>query len=216
MHILQSMNGLYTPSFFCIKVDSIGTDRELYSDQIFPTVMHELIHFVQRLSSSIGYVNMQNNANLLADFSSKNRIQKLPLPYRSKEPIKEINRDLFSIYLASNSYLRLPKSVSFSLPSEEMEITGGAKIPYHEVIVDNATDVFSFSAISILEGMANIFENWFYPSQTTHFDIPYDLPYIVANLIFPKICTDVRNVFALCDASLMHYHSADVFVNMLP
>ena len=63
--------------------------------------------------------------------------------------------------------------------------------------------------------MARYIENHLFPPQPKAFDSDYDLPYIIAKNIYPKIFSNPKFVVALCDASLFFDFPGQVFIETL-
>jgi hypothetical protein len=218
MHILRTNSGKYFPSFFSIKVDKIGTDIELFQDDSLKTVIHELLHFMQDVSTTIGYINMSHTAISMADFyNEKKKGNVIKLPYISSDRIKETNRDLFSIYIGRTKYEKIPKEIELDIIETNEKVSDSISLPVFEIKITayGVEKTYSFCGIDIMEGMASIFEQWFFPNTDSFYYIPYDIPTLIAQKIYKEVFQDERMVFSLCDASLLFYNSAEIFIKAI-
>ena len=223
MNTLRTINGRYFPSFFTIHADTCIAPEEYLKDGLVETIMHEYIHFIQDVSTVYGLANLSNTFSDISNFY--NIIEdKIKLPYKFPNiKVREINKDLFSIYYSECPYFTLPKlDVNIeinSLPVSKLGLDGFPMLNYYEVdfIEGGNKHSFPFGACSLLEGMAKLIEyHLFQVSQNENkWVLPYDFPEIIAKHLYPKLGNNLAYVVALCDVSLMYYHSGEVFVKML-
>ena len=223
MKTIKTNDGSYTSSFFIVEHNLIGQDSDLQTILSSPITVHELLHFIQDVSTLIGLANLNRNAKLIAHYHTATREGKKKLPYRPTDEISVANRDLFSFYLQMDDrqYKQVPKEISLEAKKDlyEINVSGRTMTVNHHTVNLNYQgnkQTFDFSGITIMEGMASIFERWFFPeADKNYFNLPYDLPYLVAKNKYSPILKDIRLLFALCDASLLYYDSAEAFIKIL-
>jgi hypothetical protein len=188
------------------------------------TFLHEYVHFLQDITSTHGLLNFIHaiehlrNANkqvtddASADFS-------IPL-ILTNDFNWETNRKLKEIYRGRETPGRdRVKSIcylSYTASTEQIPAHGGASIvvPKYQIkYYDNGAHTemtCHFGSIHIKEYMAHAVQKQFAP-DTINDDLPYFLAELIVKKEVPKLAENPAFIIALCDASLMNYHSAQLF-----
>ncbi|GAB6392969.1 MAG: hypothetical protein MdMp014T_2342 [Treponematales bacterium] len=221
---LRAINGRYFPSFFCIHADTEEKPECFLNQNNIDTIIHEYIHFIQDVSTVYGLANTSNTFKDIFYFYNIEEIDiKLPYRFHLEEKTREINRDLFDIYLSHCEYSTIPLSARINIletNASELGIEGFPELKYYEIefTKGNQSEKYYFGACAIMEGMAQLLEHHLYPNskpKKTKWTVPYDLPEIVATHIYPIIGKCPAFLVALCDMSLMYYHPGEVFITIL-
>lgn len=233
-------HGEYYFSFFSTE---LKTEKSL--DEVFPdgkmdllsnseisedekkSYVHEFVHFIQDITTIYGLKKLTveyNKARYLYNSNS----QEISFPYRfqNKEEIfMQYNINLFSLAHNETKSEKLPhfpcKVIIYEKDAKkefviDEEITG--EYSYFKVELDYGSKKYgpySFGGHCISECMARYIENHLFPPQPKAFDSDYDLPYIIAKNIYPKIFSNPKFVVALCDASLFFDFPGQVFIETL-
>ncbi len=228
MHLLNSSSGSYVFSFYNIFLDNKTSPENIDLVLELETIIHEYIHFLQDISTVYGLTNTAKISKEIAFVydkyhSSTETVVTTPISFDyDSETEKAINEDLFQLYFAHMSKeqknLRLPKHLNIVIKNEKNGIIPGyEEVPEYNIVFSNKNynKEIPFGAFAIMESMANLLERYIFPKEENNYIMPYDTAYVVANHIFPEFSTNPGAIFALCDASLMYYHSAEVFINAL-
>lgn len=227
------VNGeLYSPFYtILIETDVLPENFSKYPD-IKKTLSHEYLHYIQDLSLTFNFIYATHTYSKIAHFYNSKR-KRITLPYRiSIRHFKSIvNEKLFSIYLQGykkedrTSFPNWTQDFSVKIQEEKPKdfllkiLFPKLKQYYIELSANqNYKKKIYFGALAIMEGMTSIFENHLYPSQqqnSNSYLLPYDLPYIVANSIYPIIANNKVFLFAVCEGALMFYDPATIFIYIL-
>ena len=219
--------GFYVPAFFMMQVDVnipieniIGTkDERVFS--------HELIHFLQDVSTTYGLINISKCVDVIKSQNHALRKKSLPvtLPLLSSDLSDAVmaNNDLFSLYIGDDAekFKEFPESYAVvDVIEDEMEVE---LVPYpvkfiyikYGSPVISATEVFHFGAMAIYESMANLIEIEIYGEEERRKNFPYDAALMIADHLCPTISHNRLAICELCEASLMYYNPAEIFVDSL-
>jgi len=213
--------GFYLPSFFYIKIND-NEDEER-------TLFHELIHFMQDISTTFGLINIFKTVDFLKEKSviciDRKEIPLSYIPYLSNN--YNTNVDLFFCYLGDGAekYVSLNPSIKvLSINYNNKQMDG-----YDDLVVEGYSDianieleigygdldpkVFIFGQRAIAESMAHELECYVYgnPCQKSY---PYSAVSMIVDYIYPQLKKPLV-VVELCEASLMFYHPADILIQIL-
>jgi hypothetical protein len=228
---LNKLLGFYTPAFLFLKVNTnrkldavIGTEDER-------TLFHELIHFLQDVTTTYGIANIASTVDVLKD---QNRILRqaavngsvsVPVNYGLYGPAISANKDLFSIYCghsaADGDYCEfLPNTTitGYAKHTESVTLPGGrqVEVPYIEITHSGKSAASrQFGAMAIMESMANLIEDETYDRQSTYLTFPYDSAEMLALHIHPQLDGSRKAISEVCEAALMYYMPGAVFVEAL-
>ena len=221
---LNKQLGYYLPSFFLLHVNTDKNIKDIIGSEDERTLAHELVHFMQDISTIYGLINISNNIDIIRD---QNRILRsepqpisIPIKAHTYSNTTMINKDLFSIYIGdgSESYCEFPGNIKVtSIRNEILEVKHPElyiKNLEIEVGINDNKRLFNFGAASIMESMAHLIENEIYGINTHLLSFPYDAAKLVVEYIYPELSNNIA-VIELCEAALMSYHPAEAFVNSL-
>jgi len=220
------LRGYYSPSFFKMGISVIEPldNPENLPELPKSTFFHEYIHFLQDISTTYGLINTcivvtkMKFANHYILNSIGNKF-KVPITFTA-DPITEINSKLQEVYLGypspSINHLIIAdvrkEATSVFLPAPFNKFITTVKIYHADSLGGTAS--FSFGSLHIMETMCHIAQQVYSPG-ITHADVPYKTAQLVAQYIYDIISSVPLNVFALCEASMMHSYPADCFFEML-
>ena len=217
--------GFYIPSFFRMKIstsNSLGNQLNFVNEKDESTFLHEYIHFIQDVTTTFGFANINRISNYLRyvnNYILKNSIQTCPVPIipdQSLDSITYTNMELFELYYGNGEE---DKAQFISHNLSKTFVPGlGQDVNY--VVVDykktdGITSTFKFGAICILESMAYLIEKHIYPNCPVSPDIPYNVAHKLVDLIYPDLLANPLNILALCDASLATFHPGEFFYTNL-
>lgn len=209
---IYSNEGVYFPSFFLVKIN-----KEKNIDRI---LFHELVHFLQDISTTFGLINISNTVDRIKDLNKIAIDKKLidSNTHKNYSKFHQDNIDLFSYYQGDsvNKYKTFNNSIKIIKIVEEESMIDYDVKEIHLFFGNNCIDskeYFNFGALAILESMANILENWLFDKEIDFRTYPYDAVSMIVEYIYP-----LKNVLAvseLCEASLMYYHPGEILINSL-
>lgn len=209
---IYSNEGVYFPSFFLVKIN-----KEKNIDRI---LFHELVHFLQDISTTFGLINISNTVDRIKDLNKIAIDKKLidSNTHKNYSKFHQDNIDLFSYYQGDsvNKYKTFNNSIKIIKIVEEESMIDYDVKEIQLFFGNNCLDskeYFNFGALAILESMANILENWLFDKETDFRSYPYDAVSMIVEYIYP-----LKNVLAiseLCEASLMYYHPGEILINSL-
>ena len=221
--MLRNNGGKYFPSFFCIKLETDSNPQDYLQNNLTSTIVHEYVHFIQDISTVYGLTNLSKNfANAFDFYNIKEKSICLPYKFDSSYTTNNINKELFDIYYADCSYLKIPKYVNWEVDiipksANEYGFEFSKDLLFYEIKISSEgyEKTFDFGACSIMECMASLIEKHLFPFDTTYYEIPYDLPVLVANSLLDGLGEKKNLIVALCDVSLMFYHSGKIFIKSI-
>ena len=217
--------GFYEPGVFHLEIatrEDLGDASKLIAN---PTFLHEYVHFLQDTTTTHGLLNFIDYVQYL-----KNAIKKVSddaaaefdTPVEISNSFEYLtNQKLRKIYYGDQKCnARAVRYSEFEVEIVPMTTNGGDPIPVKKYKVkyydDGAcsNETCHFGAYHIKEYMAHAIQNQFAPNST-HDHIPYVLVELLVQKEYPPLAADSALIVALCDASLMHYHPAQLFFDAL-
>lgn len=217
--------GFYMPSFFRMKIstnNSLDNQLNFVNEKDESTFLHEYIHFIQDVTTTFGFANINRISNYLRyanNYILKYSIQTCPVPIipdQSLDNITYTNMELFKLYYG-NGEESIAQFISHNL--SKTFVPGLVRDVNYVVVdykkTDGSISSFKLGAVSILESMAYLIEEYIYPNSPKSPDIPYNAAIKLAQLIYPPITLNKLNVLALCDVSLLTFHPAEFFYTNL-
>lgn len=217
--------GSYFPAFFTLHLNVDFPISGLLGSSQESTLSHELIHFLQDASTTFGLINASHLVDVLKDLNeilirNKSPIA-VPIPARERSQSVMTNKDLFSLYLGdgSDAFTKLPGSarvISFEAGLEFIE-QAQSDVAHYAVRIGlnegNCTS-FHFGALALMESMANLLERRLYelPQSLSY---PYDAARMVADFICADSMLGDLELCELCEASLMFFNPAQLFIDAL-
>ena len=235
-NILDGVDGHYLPSFFIIQLDTNIDPLQFNKNNLTHTIVHEFVHFIQDTSTCYGLTNISATyARAFNFYNIPDKEIKLPYQFIGNVRNELINRRLFKKYFNRTKIdiSTPPKEPlikpEFPINNINVKITskkGKIKDFYHTVLTFFITiwmskspvkRLYNFGSHAIMEGMAAAIEDKLYPPSVPKSCncAPYDLPKAVIKSIYPDMENDNAFLVALCDASLMYYNSAEIFIKIL-
>jgi len=215
--------GIYRPSFFSIH---LNTDEELQdlkklSPKVLSTLIHELVHFIQDITTTYGLMNIVHTVQMQKAinntiFKSDLKVFERPIKISDYETT-EINVELLALYVGSSSLIcREFRSI------ESIELEKNDCIPGYEEVCSVKINVrkgsipcsFNFGAECILEGMAHLVEQQFL-NEVDHPQFPYFIVENLAEFIYPEFARSKIALIFLCDIALNSFHPGLIFYNLL-
>ncbi|WP_368494757.1 hypothetical protein [Escherichia coli] len=219
--------GFYIPAFFMMQVDVDESIEEIIDTMHERVFSHELIHFLQDITTTYGLINIckcidvikaQNQALINKDYPVS-----LPLGSCDLNETVMANVDLFSLYVGDDAekFKAFPESyIVTDIIEDEMEVDlVSYPVKYfnvkYESQVFTSTEIFHFGSMAIYESMANLIESEIYGEESRCKNFPYDSALMIADYLCPNISHNRLAICELCEASLMYYNPAEVFVASL-
>ncbi|EOX0650989.1 hypothetical protein ABMZ77_16355 [Morganella morganii] len=219
--------GFYIPAFFMMQVDTIKPIEGIIGTVDERTFSHELIHFLQDITTTYGLINISRCIDFIKVQNSvlrnTNSSVKLPLQGSELSGSVMINNDLFSLYVGDSAekFREFPDDyIITEVIEDEMDIDNiPYPIKYIEIKYGNRTQIinnpFHFGSMAIYESMANLIENEIYGENKVLRSFPYDSALMIAENLCPLIYHNKLAIAELCEASLMFYNPAEVFIDSL-
>lgn len=219
--------GFYIPAFFMLKVNVSGPMESIFNSSDERVLSHELIHFLQDVTTTYGLINICSCVDVLKDQNkialTKTNCLTPPISISSYSPSVSTNIDLFSCYVGDSAdrFMKLPNNVSVISVNEDLinidNISYGISIIEVEYggSVYSATQKFHFGSMAICESMAHLIECEIYGKNSDTSSFPYDSATMIAAHLCPHLVGNNRAISEICEASLMYYNPADVFIKAL-
>lgn len=228
---LSSAKGLYCPGVFHlfvnIEYDLKGGINAILFDDLPPewssTFLHEYVHFLQDITTTFGLLNILHlveylrNANEVIRSSSSGKIT-FPTKVTTKFNWGS-NEKLKQVYSGQAGEVGEATSISYDRGREVIALAQGEPLEIDTFMVKcldqerQSWSEFLFGAIHIKEGMAHIIQREFDPS-VKHDSAPYRIAKQIAENLVPEVSHNDM-FLSLCSASLMHYHPAQLFFDVL-
>ncbi|KOO58681.1 hypothetical protein WH43_07450 [Rheinheimera sp. KL1] len=207
-------------------------DIDLPIEKIIDTVnervfAHELIHFLQDVSTTYGLINISKCIDVIKsqNHALRQKIGPVRLPLLSSDLSDTVmaNNDLFSLYVGDDAekFKEFPESYAvIEVIESQMEVDlvpNPVKYFYirYGSSVIGVTEDFHFGAMAIYESMANLIESEIYGEEKRRKNFPYDAALMLAEHLCPGISHYRFAISELCEASLMYYNPAEIFVECL-
>jgi hypothetical protein len=222
--------GRYQPGYLHMQ---INTDIELKdlnkiaSDPAtahhFSTFFHEYIHFLQDITTTSGLMRTIYLIDVLKEFifQVKNDGKaefKTPLKLSNDRNL-QANEALQKIYRGDEKpidYIRYSHyTVDFVTLADKDGVI--SKVPRYEITYysrASQTGTFFFGSACLMEYVAHTVQTTFAP-HTQHPDVPYLVPELILEKEYPGFGSDPMTIAALCDASMMNFHAAHMFFDLI-
>lgn len=215
--------GLYIPSFFCMKIDSLSfgdnmTDREI------SLYVHEYIHFIQSFTTIHGlerinsdFATLMNMVNWIRD--NANSIIHVPLSDDILNDLTKNNRSITQLTWGETEDINEFRIIGVSIDNESpikidnLRNVESAMITY--ILPSGEEGFCTFGAREIYEGMAYIIEQHITKDYEKSPDFPYNTAYKVAEFLYPQLSWDYRNILVVCDKALMSSNPGCEFINII-
>lgn len=223
--------GYYEPGFLHLRVNTnedISNLNLLIQNpdhkKLFSTFLHEYIHFLQDVSTTSGLLN----ANFYIDYikevnweiinDGKSDFQ-VPYTPNNKNNI-EANLLLRELYRGKTDGSNLAKYSHYEIEETSIFDKNGKEIKppkyfvhYHDVR-NYKLKKLHFGFACLKEYVAHFIQKKFLP-ETNHSDVPYVIAEQIVVSELPELEENKILIVALCDASLMCFHPAQMFFNTI-
>ncbi len=223
--------GYYEPVFLHLRVNTnedIFDLNEILKNEdklkLFSTFFHEYIHFLQNITtthglmSSVFYIDFIKDINWTIRHDGKSEFE-VPVKITNHNNI-DANIKLQGIYRGDAEGSELIKYDCYEVEETTVADKDGNisrpkkyKIKYYDLRSREYKSMY-FGATCIKEYMAHAIQSKFMPA-TEHPDIPYLIAELILEKEYPELCKDKMLIVALCDASLMCFHPAQMFFNTI-
>jgi hypothetical protein len=216
MKVHQS-NGYYVPAAFWLHVETERPIDQLVNTPHERTLTHELVHFLQDVSTTYGLANICRYVEQLKCFSELVRgasVLSVPIVASQRSDAVNANTDLFSFYSGdgADKYMTHNDSVVVTALRESMDPVEHVGDPIFWAEIEyGCSRNFHFGSIAIMESMAHIIECEIYGRMPTK-SFPYDSAQLVMAYLCPDIEVDALGVLEVCEASLMFLNPAEIFI----
>lgn len=201
------------------------------------TFLHEYIHFLQDISTLTGLTiidlcSKKNQTAMSIVANNKDSEEKgiiLPLQ-ESSSKIIEACSNYYSIFRGSSSNLPFKKLHHYNrleITSDEcVEILSSEDpIMYpkdileslHEikVVFNDGKDEYQLGSYIISESMAYLFEMTVFNAEKRNNQYPYNICEMIVDIECPAIAKNKYLILAICELSLMHEHSGEMFYHII-
>ena len=219
--------GFYLPSFIRMH---IGTDLSLSNlntlddETTEATYIHEYTHFIQDITTAYGYFNTYVIGEYMR-MANHSIIASAPGAFTV--PVEAIPADPDNVYANQEMADFLSGSGNdddVTLTNHRLRpanvITSGAPLPIEIVEIEysngyGSIELFDFGELCISESMAYLLEMSCYPNCPASPDLPYSSAQALVQMIYPAFGTEVFNILALCDLSLLQQNPGKFFYDTL-
>lgn len=219
--------GFYIPASFVLQVNVEESIDAIINSKDERTLSHELIHFLQDVSTTYGLINICSFVDVLKNqnkiaLSSNNELI-TPIPISSYSYSVSTNLDLFSCYSgdSADKFTEFPDSIVVTTINEELMEIEGLSYGINVIEIEYGSDVlsnskkFHFGSMAIYESMANLVENEIYSENEKNKNFPYDSASMIVDYLCPSLTANNAAISEICEASLMFYNPADIFIKSL-
>lgn len=203
------LDGLYNPSFFCMKIDSLSYDENM-SDRETSLFVHEYIHYLQNITTICGLERLKSDFAILVNMVNWIKGQqgkKISIPI-SKNVLSELtiaNGRICDLTWGETGDIKKFKFVSAqiidSIKVDDFRDIESVCITYKGE--NDSEELCSFGTREIYESMAYLVERHITKDYEISPDYPYNAAQIVIEYIYPELLNDYRNLLVLYDISLM-------------
>ncbi|EIF2841227.1 hypothetical protein LEZ42_001228 [Vibrio parahaemolyticus] len=226
MKLYQEL-GFYVPASFMLKVNTSDSIEDVLNSSYERTFSHELIHFLQDVTTTYGLINICSCVDVLKDQNqialSANGSLNTPISINSYSQSVSTNIDLFSCYVGDGAgkFMEFPDNVKIVSVTEELmevdNVSHGISVIEIEYGGEgySSTKKFHFGAMAICESMAHLIECEIYGNYAKKLNFPYDSATMLVAHLCPQLMDNNQAISEICEASLMYYNPAEVFIKAL-
>lgn len=217
--------GEYIPGFFKMTISKElfeGITWGDFSEEEVATLIHEYVHFLQDISTTRGINNFIYVSKILRlNFAQAYKCgETIYLPLDIQETAGEDayeESELQSFYSGNNGHFRIHHVNKICREEEKFFAEEFKEEPMYAINVyyDNEDAPYIFGSDCIAESMAYIIEHEVFGAKERKNEFPYNLCEIICEELYPNILGEKAILVAMCELSLMHYHSGDMFWHIL-
>jgi len=227
----------YCPSFFKIKLD-VAIDLEdimHLPDGTLSLFFHEYLHFIQDISTKYGLMNIANiyyYIHYCAFFIISNKKNQFKVPIFVEKEAQGYNSLILNGIYRGSSISMDPKCKKIEIkrywikrPKSKMKNNGMVSLVKFKFIENQNTKktfIKKFGGNLICEGMAYLAERYVFEDILVGYsqdfegdEYPYCVVSKIAEKIYPSLAQNSLFLIAICDASLMTYHSGLSFIKLV-
>jgi hypothetical protein len=227
IHRLFADFGEYIPGFFKISINKElyeGIGWNDFSKEEKATLVHEYVHFLQDISTTRGVSNFVYLAKQLQLYLAKSAEckDKIYLPINLEYSNVEnayTQSELMSFYAGNNSHKKIHHVDRVERIRDEiindLELNLEAELFSINIYYDNKDIAYVFGTDCIAESMAYLVESNSFDGYKRENEFPYNACELVCRQICPEILKKKEILVAICELALMHYHSGDMFWNII-
>lgn len=217
--------GEYIPGFFKLVISKELFDGITWGDftqEELATLIHEYVHFLQDISTTRGISNFVYVSKILqlnfAQAYECSEIIQLPFEIEKVGGVEAYGEsELQSFYSGSNNQIKIHHINKICREEEGLlnEIVNGERMYAINVYYDDKDNPYIFGSDSVAESMAYIIEHELFGTEERRNEFPYNLCEIICKEMYPNVLQQKAILIAMCELSLMHYHSGDMFWHIL-
>jgi hypothetical protein len=222
--------GKYQPGYLHMQINTDADLKDLNklaSDpataQYFSTFFHEYIHFLQDITTASGLMRSVYLIDVLKEFIHQVKNDgksefKTPLKLTNNSNL-EANTTLQKLYRGDDKVIDYIRYSHYTVEFTEVRDKDGTikNVVQYEITYYSRSGqlgTFIFGSACLMEYVAHAIQYTFAPN-TPHPDVPYLVPELVLEKEYPEFGNDPMKIAALCDASMMSFHSAQMFFNLI-
>lgn len=221
MKKLYNVLGEYVPGFFKISISKEifeGITWGDFTEEEVATFIHEYVHFLQDVSTTRG-CNYFNFVSKIIQFNfSHNHIGSIELPIETEEAYKEayVQNELIKVYSGCSEHKKIHHIDNIRRERDEL-VFEFLNIELYNVNIyyDGKKYPYVFGGDCIAESMAYIIERDKFGAYERKNELPYNSCEMVCEKLLPSIMVNRDILVAICELSLMHNNSGDMFWHIL-
>lgn len=184
------------------------------------TLIHEYVHFLQDISTQTGLIYFRFYAELLHLYvylGQKNHKLELPIDLENCGVENGFEQyELLALYTGSEEHLKIHHINKILAEKEELleEIFSHNDSlkdkPIQQMAIyydDNEDKRYYFGGCCVRESMAYLIERLAFDGEIREHEFPYNACEMVCEKLCPELLKRPELIVAICELSLMHYHS---------
>ena len=215
----QSFGSFYHPAFFRMNLSTLESVQDLntLSESVWPTYLHEYVHFLQDISTSDGLANASMAINYIR-YGVQALKDGVPLPLQvPPQAIITPQQQLRAVYAGAGlSHHPQNGTITCIRLADTTVVLPTGQVPKQVVVTFASGEEYPLGSSWLSESMAYLVESLVYPSIKVPVRIAYHAAELVVQHLYPQLAQQNReNVLALCDASLLFWHPGQSFYLIL-
>ena len=217
--------GFYEPGFLHLRINTENDVHDLNNllkenPELFSTFLHEYIHFLQDISSTYGLFSAGFYVDFIKDINWEIRHDGKAEFYVPVRPTNVNNvlanltlREIYRGRSEGSSFIKYDGYTEDILTVKDK--AGNEVYPvkytvhYYDLLSKEKKKIH-FGYACLKEYVAHAVQSKFNP-KTDHPDIPYQIAALIVEKEYPDFGDDSMLIAALCDASIMSLHPAQMF-----
>ncbi len=218
--------GEYVPGFFKISINKElfeGISWNDFDNEEKATLVHEYIHFLQDISTTRGinyflYVSKILQLNFAKAYEQIDDFILLPFDFEKiGERDAYVASELQEFYTGNSEYKKVHHIDSICREEEDLinDIVRDEKLFAINVFYDNKENPYVLGNAAIAESMAYLIETYKFGGLRRKKEFPYNICEMICEKECSLLYENKALLVAVCELSLMHYHSGDMFWHIL-